>query len=321
MTTPNDTSEIDDMMANAFGSATDDEHLTDDEPVEAPAEEAEGEEVEASAEEAEEATSELEEELLDDETDDEPAEEDGSEVGDDDGESAPDGDPVAGGDGADDAMSDGQIALNMMVDQKASTYQIPEEVFDPAIVGLESAYVADAKESLGEDTDEDFARKMGKLAHKTAVRTARERFDATKEQRVRLRRDAATASIRRQVNEIATRSPDELSRVENRMARIYQEKVDKYGVDAANDIPVEAYFRLAGGKLSAPKQKAAGRAGVATKKAKAQKRGAVRGTKKPDQIGRVRKAKQAKRSKDQDAFDDLNRHLGTHKAIEDFFFG
>ena len=105
------------------------------------------------------------------------------------------------------------------------------------------------------------------------------------------------------------------------MARIYQEKVDKYGVDAANDIPVEAYFRLAGGKLSAPKQKAAGRAGVATKKAKAQKRGAVRGTKKPDQIGRVRKAKQAKRSKDQDAFDDLNRHLGTHKAIEDFFFG
>jgi hypothetical protein len=105
------------------------------------------------------------------------------------------------------------------------------------------------------------------------------------------------------------------------MTRIYQQKVDTMGVEACNKIPVSVWFRLAGGKLSAPKQKTPGRPGLASRKAAVQKQRAVRATRKPDQIGRVRATKKPKKSANSVAFEQLNTHLSTHKQIEDFFFG
>jgi hypothetical protein len=116
---------------------------------------------------------------------------------------------------------------------------------------------------------------------------------------------------------LGQKAPEELGRVETRMMQIYNEKAEKYGVDAANDLPVEAYFRLAGGVLNAPKPGP----GKATRKAKAQKKGAVRAQQNPDQIGRVRSPKGKSKKKKDPAAQAFEQSITTKRQINDFFFG
>jgi len=245
----------------------------------------------------------------------------GSAVGGENGESDGTGGDLPEGEGADETLSDGLAALDMMVDMKLDAYVAPTDDFDPAIVGTEAEFIADAREAFGEDFDEDYAVKMGKASFKTAHRSATRRHAAGTADRLRARRDAATDSIKVQVARLGAQAPDELTRVEARMAAIYQAKVDRSGVDAANEIAIESYFRLAGGTLRAPTTKRTGKAGTATRRAKAQKQGAVRGQRNPDQIGRMRTGSKDKMTDEDHVAEIMDAQLKTRKRIDDFFFG
>jgi len=249
--------------------------------------------------------------------------EDDSDVGDDsDAESDQEGAPEEGEGGDEDAVSDGMLALDMMVDQRLASYVPPGDDFDPeSTIGTEEQFIESAREAFGEDFDEDYAVKMGKAQYKSARNAAEIRHRAGAKDRLLARRDQATKGIKAQVAELAGKVPAELLRVEARMARIYQDKCDRFGVDAANEIPVEAYFRLAGGKVSPPKPQTKASTGKATKKAKEQKRKAVRQQPSPDHLVRNRTSKRRRRTKDDKVGSAVSDYLNTHKAIENFFFG
>lgn len=315
--------DVDDDEAEADVSGTVDGTEDDDEDVREP----EGEEDDFEDEETEDDNFDDEAEADDDEEDDDEdlddTAEDDSDVGDDsDAESEEDGDSPEGEGGDEDAVSDGMLALDMMVDQRLASFVPPGDDFDPeSTVGTEEQFIEAAREAFGEDFDEDYAVKMGKAQYKSAVNAAQIRHKAGAKDRLLARRDQATKGIRAQVAELAGKVPAELLRVEARMARIYQDKCDRFGVDAANEIPVEAYFRLAGGNMKPPKVKAKASTGTATKKAKAQKRKAVRSQPSPDHLVRNRTGKRKRRTKDDQVGSAVSDYLNTHKAIEDFFFG
>jgi hypothetical protein len=324
--------DLDDLMAETFGTTADDEYYEDAEDAEEVDLDAEGEEEEPEEDEdqrgkldhaedaAEEDDDAEESDDEDEDTDDDTAEDEESDEGDDDAESEESGDSDEG-DGGDETLSDGQLALDMAVDARLDALVIEEDTFDPSIIGDEKDFIADAADAFGDDYDADYAEKMGKMAYKSAARQAKARWEASADNRVQARRNRDTDSIKAQVLSLGAKAPEELARVEARMAEIYQEKVDRSGVDKANRVPVEAYFRLAGGRLAAPKPKRTGKQGVAAKQAKAQKKGAVRAQQDPNQIGRVRSGKKKKKSSNDEIFDDLNVHLTNNKRIEDFFFG
>lgn len=73
--------------------------------------------------------------------------------------------------------------------------------------------------------------------------------------------------------------------VSARMAKVYDEYKEKYGYQAADQVPVEDYFHMAGGRLprkgAKPVQK---NEGVKGKAAEQDKQGAVRATRQPERI-------------------------------------
>jgi hypothetical protein len=323
-------SDIDDLMADVFGTTADEEHISD-EPVED-----EEPEIEPDAEPEEEAVededyddSDEDEDLdEDDDEDDGTDEDDDSDVGDDDGESDKGGDPDPG-DGADDTLSDGQLALDLVTDQRIQAWKPADEAFDPSIVGSEAEFIEDHKEAMGDDYDEAYAEKLGKAAYRTATRAAKRKWEASAGSRTNARRDADASRIQQEINDIARAAPGELTRVQARMSEIYQQKINAaarrlgdqtLGLDAANSVPAKVYFALAGGRLRAPKPTGGGKEGVASQRAKAQKKGAVRGQQPTDQIGRV-KTKKGKRNKRSAVDEAFSQKLDTHRAIGEFFFG
>lgn len=316
--------DLDALMAETFGTTADDEYLGDEEDLdldeEPQADEPEGDEDEDEEDEPAFAD---EDELDDEDEDEEDDPDDDLEDSDDDedepGESAPAGTQDAG-DGADDVPSDGMLALDMMADQTLAGFVAPSDDFDPEVVGTLDEYKEDAREAFGEDYDQKHIDKMATANYKTAVRTAKKRHEATAKDRAAERAAQNTARLTAEIHEIGRVAPDELSRVDSAMARIYQEKVDKYGEVAAASLSAEVYFRLAGGKLGVPGKKAKNRSGVASRKAKVQKAGAVRQQQNPDQVGRVRTGKKKRRTTTQVLLEETNSHLKRRRAA-DFLFG
>lgn len=316
--------DLDALMADAFGTTAEDEYLHDEEELDLDEDpdhenddEVEGDE-EPEEEDEDPDDVEDDDDVEEDEDDDEDDEEDSRDPDDEPGESDPDA--TAGeGDGADDVVSDGLMALDMMADQMLASYTAPSDDFDPSTVGTEEEYVEAAREAFGPDYDEEHVKKTAQANYKIAVRTAKKRHEAGVEERTAARRSQDSARLTAQIHEIARVAPDELKRVDQAMARIYQEKVDKHGEDAAASLSAEVYFRLAGGKLRGTPGKAKTQAGVASRKAKAQKAGAVRGQQNPDQVGRVRTGKKKRRSKDEVLMENTNSFLNRKRAV-DFLF-
>ena len=317
-----------DLEAHPNAKMDDLDTLMGDEPADEEEEAPEGDEGDEGEEEEEEESEEGEEEEEEEESDedeededDDTDEDDESEEGDEDGESEDGEANTDEGDGADETLSDGQMALDMMIDNKLAAYLAPSDDFDPATVGEESEYVQDAKEVFGADFDEDYVAKMGKANFKSAMRRATKQHEAGAEKRVEARREADTQRLVSQSNALKTRFGEKaVLKVANRMAVLYQQKIDKTSLDAANTVSVEAYYRLAGGTHVVPKKKAPAKAGVASRQAKRQKKKAVQAQRDPTQVGNARKPGKRKSKQDR-ATRELEAHLNDVNQLDALLFG